>query len=90
MLGEVALHLARVLGGVIDFDGALLPSALRGCFDRSWPEVAELVREFVDAIPGKVVTIEYRVSDERTWACHIADCEFMQGGLRHHEFHMIK
>ena len=91
VLGEVALHLGRVLGGVIDFDGALLPSALRLRFDRvSWQEIAELVREFVDVIPGKVVTIEYRVSEERQWACHVGDCEFMEGWLQHPEFHLIK
>lgn len=91
VLGELALHLGRVLEGVIDFDGALLPSALPGRFDRaSWPEVAELVREFLSAVPGKVITITYQVNDERTWACHVADCEFMQGWLQHPEFHMIK
>ena len=64
VLGEVTLHLGRVLGGAIDFDGALLPLAVRHRFDRvNWPEVAGLVRGVRQRYSGQGP--DDRVSSER-------------------------
>ena len=89
--GELVLQLATVLHGVIDFDGALVRAASHARIERAtWPGVARSVHEFLARIPGNVVEIEHQVNENRVWACHAGDCEFMRGWLQHPDFHMIK
>jgi hypothetical protein len=92
VLGEVVLRLALLLEGVIDFDGALLPSASPAWTDHrlSWPDVSSSVREMLKDIPGRAIALEYQVNDERTWACHIGDSQFLKAWLKHPDFRMIK
>jgi Family of unknown function (DUF6368) len=91
VLGEVVLQLALLLEGVIDFDGALLPLASPAWTHRmSWPEVSSSVRQLLKDLPGRVIALEYEVNDQRTWACHVGDSQFLKGWLNHPDFHMIK
>lgn len=94
VLGDLALHLARHFAALIDFHGALIPSTIRSHFDRlqerSWPEFAEAIRSYFSAMPGRILDIEYRTANDRRWAFHVADHDFMAAWLRHDDFHMIK
>jgi hypothetical protein len=91
VLGEVVLQLALLLEGVIDFDGALLPLASPAwTHPMSWPEVSSSVHELLKGVPGCVIALEYEVNDQRTWACHVGDSQFLKGWLKHPDFHMIK
>jgi hypothetical protein len=48
------------------------------------------VRELLKGIPGCVIALEYQVDDQRTWASHIGDSQFLKGWMKHPEFHVIK
>ena len=99
ILGELALYLARVYGGVINFNGALIPASthseeekasLTRPFDASWSQIAAPREQFFAKLPGRIVALPYRVTDDRMWVTHVADCEFMAAWLSHPDFHMIK
>jgi hypothetical protein len=101
VLGELALHLAHTLGGVIDFGGALMPvvspairkdfAKMLGQFEQAnWAEVSEPTQQLWQSMPGRILEIPYQTANESIWVTHVCDTEFMAAWLRHPHFHMIK
>jgi hypothetical protein len=99
ILGELALYLAQIYDGVIDFDGALIPAStlsadeqadLTRMFEADWSEIAAPRERFFARLPGKILAVPYQTSNGRAWVTHVADREFMAAWLAHHDFHMIK
>lgn len=97
IMGVLLLHLAETLHGVVNFNGALLPSLPKEMYEgfwlwqeANWSDVATYFDEMVSGIPGKVVSVEYETIGDRTWAYHVGDNEFMKAWLQHPYFHMIK
>jgi Family of unknown function (DUF6368) len=91
ILGLLILYFAEKYGGIINFFGALIPQSVKIDFGTTqWSEIAIQVDRSWNELPGKIYAIEYEVTSERNWACHVADAEFLHAWLKHPEFHMIK
>lgn len=92
ILGELALAVAKRLGGIIDLCGLIVPREVP-FEDRqgaAWSAVQPKVEAFTAALPGKAVATPYTTISEREWASHTVDAEFLRAWLCHPEFHMIK
>ncbi len=46
--------------------------------------------KMVEKIDGKIFTIEYETVNNRNWARHLCDAEFMKNWLKNKNFRMIK
>lgn len=98
ILGESICYLAEQLECYIDFGGAIfplevLPEKNRQNFDfvkTDWSEVAPYLEDMARDIKGKVFTLEYLTANNKKWASHICDVEFMTNWLLSPHFHMIK
>ncbi|MGH2718158.1 MAG: DUF6368 family protein [Actinomycetota bacterium] len=90
--GRCAWALAERFGGLIDFQGSIVPPLRPE--RRRWSEsrqhrLAE-VNAFVQEFPGTVKEWFYRQENGRRWVHHFADAEFMLAWLRHPSFHLVK
>lgn len=97
IMGELVLHFATLFDGIVDFGGALMPPLPAHMYEdmwlwekAQWADVESYVRQMLDPIPGKIVSIEYYTPNGRTWAYHVADATFLKAWLKHPHFHMIK
>jgi hypothetical protein len=95
VLGELSLHFARRVRGLIDFDGALMPPAAEDIFvsrraEANWSDVSELTERMIAALPGQIVALPYETVNGRQWAGHVCTPDFMAAWLQHPLFHMIK
>lgn len=97
ILGTLVAHFAELYGGVIDFNGALLPNLPKEMYkgrwlwqEANWSDVAEYFNAMANEMTEKVVSIEYETIGGRTWAHHVADAQWMRAWLNHPNFHMIK
>ncbi|WLQ15632.1 DUF6368 family protein [Hahella aquimaris] len=96
-LGQAALIACEYLSGLVDFNGAIIPELPRIMYKgmwlwekANWADVEPYFLEMVKEISGKVYTIEYETANNRIWAHHICDKEFMANWLKHPMFRMIK
>ncbi|MEW5627230.1 DUF6368 family protein [Streptomyces hydrogenans] len=88
LLGHLALHLARWLGALVDFDGVLgYRSPLDGPDDEAALATA---RALVASLPGTVAEVFYDTGGGDRWFRHVGDVEFLTAWLRHPGFHLIK
>lgn len=97
LLGIFSLMLAVRFSGWINFQGALMPN-----FDQvqqqlgklyflekaTWQEVRPIVQTELTEIGGELLELPARTPDHRAWANHIGDSVFMDGWLKHNNFHM--
>lgn len=94
VLGELSLFLADQFDGFIDFCGFIVPEKSRkfgkGNFENSWEDVRSDAERWASSVPGIVFAVPYVVSEERNWAYHISDIEFMKWWLQQPDFHMVK
>lgn len=91
ILGEICLWLLERFGGIVNFQGALLPRMpLREWTENNWDEVRSRADALLSPLAGKVVERLYRTAGDRTWASHLADATFLRAWLAHPKFHMIK
>jgi uncharacterized protein DUF6368 len=101
ILGEVACHVSRLLGGIISFHGALLPTPTEVAGEWPWrgthvdlPRIASRTPPATDqllpTLPGKIIALAYHTAAGRTAVCHVGDAEFMASWLKHPEFHLVK
>ena len=100
VLGELALYFAKKFGGIIDFNGLITPPWddvvpwYRGSnwffYKANWSDIRKKTMRYLEQIPGKITAIEYEVNEQRRWAYHVCDVEFMENWLKHPHFHMIK
>jgi hypothetical protein len=91
ILGTLILWFAEAFGGLVDFDGAILPlnSGMK-YFGSSWNEETESAfKGLTRDMPGKILSLPYETGDG-IWVSHVADCEFLRAWLRHADFHMLK
>ena len=96
-LGEAILVACQHLLGLVDFNGAILPPLPEQMYEgmwrwekANWSDIEPYFSEMVKSISGKIYTIEYETANNRIWASHICDNEFMSHWLEHPMFRMIK
>jgi hypothetical protein len=96
-LGEAVLIASEHLLGLVDFNGAIYPDLPRKMYEgmwlwekANWSDIEPYFMEMVSSISGRVYTIEYETANNRVWAHHICDKEFMANWLKHPMFGMIK
>lgn len=96
-LGKAALIASKHLSGLIDFGGAIVPelpdSMKKGMWiweQANWSDIEPYFMKMISTINGKIYTIEYKAINNKTWANHICDVEFLGNWLNHPKFHMIK
>lgn len=100
ILGEIVFYFAQLLDGMIDFHGAILPSApsLTGrnkdilwlYTQASWSDVKKDFEKIEKGTAGQIFTLTYQIDTGRTWASHVCDTQFMKSWLASDHFHMIK
>jgi hypothetical protein len=96
ILGELALYLAKMFKGLIDFGGVLLPPMRPERWNQmsfgklDWVDVCEATKQWLQTMPGRIIAIPYQTANDRTWATHICDAEFMAAWLQHPGFYIIK
>jgi hypothetical protein len=95
-LGELCLHFAGKLGGLVNFGGPLkpplpkaVPSWAFGVHDR-WENYEPYFRKMVKGMPGKVYTVPYQKPGGDEWVYHIGDADFLRAWLKHPNFHMVE
>jgi len=96
-LGEAILIASQQLYGLIDFNGAIYPPLPKEMYEgmwlwekANWSDIEPFFSEMISDIPGNIFTIEYETANNRVWAHHICDSEFMNHWLKHPMFRMIK
>jgi hypothetical protein len=96
-LASVALIASKFLSGLVDFGGAIiptLPASMRSGMwlweQANWSDIEPYFNKMVSPIKGRVFTFEYKTANNRIWANHICDIEFLEHWLNHPNFHMIK
>ncbi len=96
-LGEAALMASEYLSGFVDFNGAIHPELPRKMYEgmwlweeANWSDIEPYFLEMIAGMSGRIYTIEYETANERVWAHHICDTEFMACWLKHPMFGMIK
>lgn len=95
VLGAVTLTVAKSVGGLIDFLGAIrpanLPSASLALLSpMDWAPFAEPFAQFAQDMPGKIISLPYTLHTGQTWVSHVCDCAFMSAWLERPDFHMVK
>jgi hypothetical protein len=101
ILGEVTCHLSRLLGGVINFHGALLPTAPEVATEWPWRgQHVDLSRiasrttpatdQWLASFPGKMVALPLEKAAGKIVMCHVGDAEFLASWLAHPEFRLVK
>lgn len=95
ILGEFCTRLAEKLGGIVDFNGALLPPIPVGRLvvdfvDLEWRQVETDFLRMIAGLPGLLLGISYEPQPGREWVHHIGDVAFLKAWLGHPNFRMVK
>jgi hypothetical protein len=97
ILGRLTLYVAELIGGLVDFNGAILPHLpvrITGesfWFEKAvWADVEPYFNAMAGEMPGRIVSFPYETARGTTWASHVADAAFLRAWLAHPDFHMIK
>jgi len=99
ILGHMAVDVAEMFDGVVDFGGNLwppLPAQFGRSFDKAmkrakWVEDLEpAFQEMIHGMPGKIVGLTPERCDGYSWPSHYADATFIRAWLKHPRFYMIK
>jgi hypothetical protein len=91
ILAGLVLYVAELCDGLVDFGGAIQPPMPEHRYpEANWADVEPYFLAMVKDMPGRIVSLLYQPTDQRTWASHIADATFLRAWLAHPDFYMIK
>jgi hypothetical protein len=93
LLGRLSLECCERFHGLIDLGGALFPPSsldYEELHAMNWRDAERHSREYFDKLPGTLITVSYKVSEERDWFYYVADTTFMRAWLADPNFYMIK
>lgn len=96
-LADIVRQVALALNGMINFSGAIypiedLPKEIRNELWKTtdWTDVKPYFDKMIKPISGQIFTVEYELSEDRTWAYHLCDHEFLTNWMDSPYFKMIK
>ena len=90
LLANFALEINKIVGGLIDLNGAIIPSLQKDKNGNFIHQTHEDYVKFVRSIAGQIHEIRYEINEDRQFYSHICDATWLHNWRLHSEFKLIK